>query len=100
MLMAYSWQWRSHLVLISSLALLAGVRARATELAAAMAEEDGVGAALAHFERAFPRHSALCDVSLLLEKPQARASTHRIHAARQRSVAEHLVYSTGDDRTL
>ena len=46
------------------------VRARAAKLAAAMAAEDGVGAAVRHFTRHFPVHDALCDVSLLLASPQ------------------------------
>lgn len=42
------------------------VVAAAQALAAAMAKEDGVGAAVSHFERWLPRQSLLCDASLLL----------------------------------
>ena len=46
------------------------VRTAAVALAARAAQEDGVGTALRHWKRCFPRHSTLCDVSLLLPQPQ------------------------------
>lgn len=53
-------------------------RAAAERLAARMAAEDGVGRAVAHFERWLPRQAMLCDACLLLSPPEHRVARFRL----------------------
>jgi hypothetical protein len=58
------------------------VVARAAEVAQGMAEEDGVSAGLEHFLSSLPVHNMICDVSLLLVPPEARAARYRLKGCR------------------
>ena len=52
--------------------------AAAERLAQRMHAEDGVAAAVAHFERWLPRQSMLCDASLLLDVPEHKIARFRL----------------------
>lgn len=58
------------------------VVARAAEVARRMALEDGVSAGLDHFLTSLPVHNMVCDVSLLLVPPEARAARFRLKGCR------------------
>lgn len=53
-------------------------RRAAQRLAAKMQTEDGVGKAVAHFERWLPRQSMLCDACLLLDRPEYKIARFRL----------------------
>lgn len=54
------------------------VRARALEVSHLVAQEDGVAAGLKHFLCHLPRQNMCCDVSLLLNPPQARVAKFQL----------------------